>query len=49
MVGLSSSADNNQTKPNSTIWITKSLQNATKQESTLSPSIPVQDTSNLVY
>ena len=48
MAGLSSSADNNQTKPNS-IWITKSLQNATKQESTLTSSIPVQDTSNLVY
>ena len=45
---LTSSADNNQTKPNSTMGIAKSLPNTTKQNSTLSSSIPVQDTNNLV-
>ena len=43
-----SSADNNQTKPNFTMGIAQSLQNTTKQNSTLSSSIPVQDTNNLV-
>lgn len=45
---LTSSADNDQTKPNSTMGIAKSLQNTTKQNSTLSPSIPGHNTSNLV-
>ena len=45
---LSSSSDNNQIKPNSTIAITKSLQNTSKQDSTFSSSTPVQNTSNVI-
>ena len=37
---LSSLSDNNQTKRNSTMAITKSLQNNTKQDSTFSSSLP---------
>ena len=47
----SSSKSNNQTKyqsPNSTMAITKSLQNSSRQGSAFSSSAPVQNTSNVV-
>jgi hypothetical protein len=44
---LTSSSSNNQTKPNSTMAITKSLQNSS-QNSAFSSSTPVQNTSNVI-
>jgi hypothetical protein len=45
---LTSSSSNNQTKPNSTMAITKSLQNNSRQDPSFSSSIPIQNTSNVV-
>ena len=45
---LTSSSSNNQTKPNSTMAITKSLQNNSRQDPSFSSTIPVQNTSNVV-
>jgi hypothetical protein len=42
------SSSNNLTKPNSTMAITKSLQNNSRQDPSFSSSIPVQNTSNIV-